>query len=995
MDNNIINQEEEDQYSRQLLMLGKEAMLKMAQSKVLLVGLSGLGAEIAKNVILARVKKITLWDKELTQIEDLSANFFLTEEDIGKNRVEVSYSKFAELNEHVQVDFSTKELDEEFIKEYTVVVLCSQRSLTEIFRIGDICHKNNIQFIVTDTLGVFGFCFNDFGKEFVVADPKGEPPLKTMIGEITKEENAKVTNNLVARHGFETIINPFEFLIGDTKDFHDYSFEGSGGYATQVITPIKMDFDSIKESIEKPKFFISDDAKEKRPIQLHLGFQAIYQYMEENKRQFLEPHADSVVEEILKKMEEKNSTFETKIEIDKELITKLVYSSTGELSPMCAFFGGIVGQEVLKACSAKYTPINQWMYFDAIECLPKNYLEMPLEEFKSDQKTRYSTQISVLGKKVDQMIHEQKYFMVGAGAIGCEMLKNWAMIGLGTSDNGFIHLTDMDSIERSNLNRQFLFRPWDIKKMKSEVATNAAKKMNSDLNIIPHSDRVGQETEKFYNDDFFESLTGVCNALDNVEARKYVDSRCVFYHKPLLESGTLGQKGNTQVIIPKLTVSYSDSVDVPDTSIPLCTLHNFPNKIEHTIEWARDLFEGLFHNAPQNLVSFISDPLFLSNLEKKPTPTKIETLEQIIEDLVDNKPETYEQCVEWARNVFEDNFHNIILQLLFMFPKDAKNSYGDPFWHGEKRPPTEAKFDINNNVHVGFILSAANLRAQIYGIPKQKDLDKIRQIIPNSEVKKFSPRDGFKALTDDKGEVTEIVDETLQDEDRYEMLLKKLPDPEKFKEIEIKVHKFEKDDDTNFHIDFITAASTIRAINYDIEPVGRLETKGIAGRIIPAIATTTASVTGLVCLELYKLIQEDKVLEDFKNAYFNLALPYFGFANPIQSFKYTGKGDQEFTIWDQYKIKGDLTVQQLEDFFVENHKIIPTMINAGNSLIYNAYNPSHKERKNQKITDLYQSISKKQLYQNQKYLSLNVLFDDSEAKESIENSPIVTLILRD
>ena len=62
-----------------------------------------------------------------------------------------------------------------------------------------------------------------------------------------------------------------------------------------------------------------------------------------------------------------------------------------------------------------------------------------------------------------------------------------------------------------------------------------------------------------YDDSFFEALDGVANALDNIEARIYIDRRCVYYRKPLLESGTLGTKGNVQVIIPHLTESYSSS----------------------------------------------------------------------------------------------------------------------------------------------------------------------------------------------------------------------------------------------------------------------------------------------------------------------------------------------------------------------------------------------------------------------------------------------------
>ena len=79
-------------------------------------------------------------------------------------------------------------------------------------------------------------------------------------------------------------------------------------------------------------------------------------------------------------------------------------------------------------------------------------------------------------------------------------------------------------------------------------------------------------------------LLTACNALDNLEARRYTDYQCVTYGKPLLESGTLGAKANTQVVLPHKTESYSASADPPEKTIPMCTLKNFPNKIEHTIE---------------------------------------------------------------------------------------------------------------------------------------------------------------------------------------------------------------------------------------------------------------------------------------------------------------------------------------------------------------------------------------------------------------------------
>lgn len=128
-----------------------------------------------------------------------------------------------------------------------------------------------------------------------------------------------------------------------------------------------------------------------------------------------------------------------------------------------------------------------------------------------------------------------------------------------------------------------------------------------------------------YDASFFASLDGVTNALDNVKARQYMDQRCVFYEKPLLESGTLGTKGNTQVIAPHLTESYSSSQDPPEKETPVCTVKNFPNAIAHTIEVSRSI-AILRNNA--YIVLYISGPgsnlmRFSSSLHRPLTPTSL------------------------------------------------------------------------------------------------------------------------------------------------------------------------------------------------------------------------------------------------------------------------------------------------------------------------------------------------------------------------------------
>jgi ubiquitin-activating enzyme E1 len=149
--------------------------------------------------------------------------------------------------------------------------------------------------------------------------------------------------------------------------------------------------------------------------------------------------------------------------------------------------------------------------------------------------------VAVFGRSLQAAVQQQRFFLVGAGAIGCEMLKNWALMGLASAGQGRIHVTDMDTIEKSNLSRQFLFRNSDVGQLKSLTAARVVQRMNPQLEgrVAAQSNRVAPETQDVYDDAFWEQLDGVCTALDNMQARLYVDQRCVRVLLPVLSTAVL------------------------------------------------------------------------------------------------------------------------------------------------------------------------------------------------------------------------------------------------------------------------------------------------------------------------------------------------------------------------------------------------------------------------------------------------------------------------
>ena len=182
--------------------------------------------------------------------------------------------------------------------------------------------------------------------------------------------------------------------------------------------------------------------------------------------------------------------------------------------------------------------------------------------------------------------------VVGAGGLGCEILKNLALCGVKN-----IYVVDLDTIELSNLNRQFLFRQKDIGRYKAEVACEFIKKKYPDITIKFSCCKIQE-----LSDDFFKQFDIVIGGLDNVKARTFINQKVhdlVEFDEngklkpetviPFIDGGTEGFRGQVKVIIPYTTSCFdcdTEIIEVKRNTYAMCTLAQNPRVPEHCIEYA-------------------------------------------------------------------------------------------------------------------------------------------------------------------------------------------------------------------------------------------------------------------------------------------------------------------------------------------------------------------------------------------------------------------------
>lgn len=209
------------------------------------------------------------------------------------------------------------------------------------------------------------------------------------------------------------------------------------------------------------------------------------------------------------------------------------------------------------------------------------------------------------------------------------------------------------------------------------------------------------------------------------------------------------------------------------------------------------------------------------------------------------------------------------------------------------------------------------------------------------------------------------------------------------KEIVAKVKEqlFEKDDDKNGHIDFITAMTNLRSHNYKLPEMEWISVKLKAGRIVPALATTTAAIAGLQVVEAVKILKNLKI-EQYRNVFMNMSIPVVTMPEPGPAVKYAITPELKVSVWDQWNFhftasKGN-SLGELFKWIEEQFKIKPRDLMKGNKPIFLSILNKLEEFESRPLDELLDLESGESVY-------VTVICYLDDPKKSLENIPPVKI----
>ena len=263
-------------HNRTLLAIGSTAHNRIQSANICIIGANPLGVEILKTFLLFGVNKISIFDDSPVNESDIKANMFLTNNDIGKPKIPLLIQRMNKLNPSATILNFEEKPNEKTIKEFTILIITSHISFSEICFYNILCRQNQIGFAVCDTYSFSGFFFVDFGQDFLVENVNGKPPQKFRIQQISNsnpgiirftgkelpdlppdsfihfEELTSMTELNLIDNIHLHIEDGIASIECDTTAFSPFDSFNPNGFAVQVMEPILLHFSSYSDSLESP-----------------------------------------------------------------------------------------------------------------------------------------------------------------------------------------------------------------------------------------------------------------------------------------------------------------------------------------------------------------------------------------------------------------------------------------------------------------------------------------------------------------------------------------------------------------------------------------------------------------------------------------------------------------------------------------------------------------------------------------------------------------------
>lgn len=987
-------------YSRQILAIGEEFNLKLKRFDVFIYGLRAVGSEIAKNLAVMGVKKLHIFDPKITMMTDLSYNPLLAQSQIGKLRRDFAIlNSIKEINPEVVVEVAEfdplKDLTQ--LRAFHIVIFTEVLNIDFLNSVSDFLKDNKRCFIYAATTGLSGFIFSDFGKEYLIRDADESECRQHSIKKVSKSEPGIVTiddSKLTFMEGdfvvFKEIqgmielnespprpikvIGSHEFTIEDTSKYSDFT---SGGIVERVKVPNPVSYKSFKEYITNPfiegrecKHF--DNSKVGRKELLHIIYSALHIIVKTpgqipmiSDDANLSEYLDLVKKHFVKYKNESPLWMNNCEEFNEELAKSILLSFNHQTAPISNLVAGLVSNEVIKY-TGKYLAINQLVYFDFYETIDP--IAGPPNLNQLSQNNRSFDFISVYGNDLFQKIKNLSITVIGAGSIGNEVSKQLALMGF-SSDQGKITIIDDSLISYCDLSKSFSFRTQDLMKSKLEKVSQMINSVSGGMQLQLFQTKMNEETQDIFGDSFWNKQDFIISCVNDIESRKYIDKRCVWFNKPFIDLGLSGLKGHMQFILPGITNTYGDLEDQTQGVVTDIQLNDelFPFTFQHCLSFANASFYKFYIQDINDFIEFQANPKqFFKEIKELQSPTfvKEKTIRLSWLSSIVNTSSKFNYCIEYAYDLFNYYFNNRIKHLLSSIPPDFMNDEDIKFWGGRRRLPSPYVFRSDDDLCFSFVDSFLQNLCLIFNIKKESP-QYIKSYLDKIKPQTFTLQKNLYKINEDSENGGYTADECYvllnEDEKIIEGMQSTLLGVGSSINPCNKLKACEFDLDNNFHqLELIYSWACIQAKCYKIKEWGRLRSKFYSGNQVPSVISTASALAGYACLQLLGFIQ-GRGTEDLRDTYLDFGSNNYVLSEPgakiIKSF-YSSNNDCEntngiskidsksWTIWDKIEINSKLTIKQLIDYLntmfqvEENSYVFSEFVIEGKTLLLTEENLS-------------------------------------------------------